>query len=768
MVFAQWRQMALALGLFAFSLSSFGQIAGISGAGLASSASGGLALAPSTQISGGSLSNAPNVAGRAPETLQASASEKTPAVPVSYRELPPLRATEFQKFVKDATGKDLALFGYSLFSGAPFQSLQDVPVPSDYVVGPGDEIAVKMWGAIDADLRLVVDRNGQVSVPRVGTVPVAGVKASQIEGVLKERVARVYNNFQLNATLGRLRSIQIFVVGQARAPGAYTVSSLSTFISALFESGGPASTGSMRNIQLKRDGKTLSTIDLYRFISEGDKSADARLLPGDVIVIPPAGARVALQGVLDQPAIYELSGNEEPLGRVLAYAGQTRSLTSVHKIIVERIDSAASRAPRVVEERALDAAGLSKTVRDGDVVSLFAISQEFGNAVTLRGNVASPLRYAFKPGMRVSDLIPERDALIVPDYHVRRNVLVQYESGRQVSGVRLSNEVKNLVDEINWDYAVVERLDPKEIRSQLIPFNLSKAVRDRDPVANILLQPGDVVTVFGVKDLPVPIEKQSRYMRIGGEVRIPGVYQIQPGETLDQIVARAGGLTENAYPYGATFTREATRIQQQENLDRAIRRMEVDINSQAAHAIQNLRDGTRAEEALQAQMATQRALLAKLRTLKASGRIALELDVRTPRLPQIALEDGDQFVVPTTPSFVGVFGAVTAETSFLFRQNFTVSDYLDRAGMQRDADLDYVAIVRADGSFEGVSASGRGWLSFAQSVLDRRLNPGDSIFVPEKFDKRTSYLRLIDGAKDLATIFYQFGLGYAALKTIRN
>jgi polysaccharide export outer membrane protein len=186
----------------------------------------------------------------------------------------------------------------------------------------------------------------------------------------------------------------------------------------------------MRNIQLKRDGKTVSTLDLYKFINEGDKSADVRLMPGDVIVIPPAGPRVALQGALDQPGIYELLGSEEPLGKVLAYAGRTQALTSIHKVHVERIDAASARAPRLVEERALDRAGLEKPLRDGDVVSLFRISPEFGNAVTLRGNVASPLRYAYKPGMRVSDLIPERDALLVPDYHARRNVLVQYESGQ--------------------------------------------------------------------------------------------------------------------------------------------------------------------------------------------------------------------------------------------------------------------------------------------------------------------------------------------------
>jgi protein involved in polysaccharide export with SLBB domain len=635
------------------------------------------------------------------------------------------------------------------------------------VLGPGDEIDLKLWGAVDADLRLAVDRNGQLNIPRVGTVNVAGIKASQLEATLRSQVSRVYNNFQLSATLGQLRSIQVFVVGQARRPGAYTVSSLSTLISALFESGGPAATGTLRNIQLKRDGKTVSTIDLYKFINEGDKTADARLQPGDVIVIPPAGPRVAVTGALDQPAIFELTGTEEPLGKVLAYGGRTQALTSPHKVLVERIDATKAKAPRSVDERTLDAKGLQSTVRDGDVVTLFKISPEFGNAVTLRGNVAAPLRYAYRPGMRVADLIPEREALIQPDYYTRRNLVVQFESGRNVSDSRVVNEVKNLLQEINWDYAVVERLDPKELRSQLIPFNLGRAVRDKDPAANVELLPGDIVTIFSVNDLPVPVEKRTQYVRIGGEVKVPGVYQLTPGETLDQLVRRAGGFSQNAFVYGTVFLRESTRVQQQANLDRATRRMEADINSQAAAALQNVRDNDKAAESLQAQMATQRLLLARLQSLKASGRIALELDPRSLNVPSIVLEDGDQITVPTTPSFVGVFGAVTAEASFLHKYNYTARDYLERAGPTRDADEDYVAIIRADGTVDVGKGASRLW-GLEAGVLAQRLNPGDTLFVPEKFDKRSAYTRFIEGAKDLTAIFYQFGLGAAGLKVLKD
>ncbi|MGE4243490.1 polysaccharide biosynthesis/export family protein [Ramlibacter sp.] len=747
---------------------------GVPASGIAAPSTQGLNLSVTPSLSIGTSTFGPDRltpgpgANRALQDAAAArgAAEQRATATATVSELP---LTAYQRFVLETTGRNLPLFGYNLFAAGAFPAAQNVPVPADYVLGPGDEIDLKIWGAVDADLRLGVDRNGQVAIPRVGTLNVAGLRVSQLEPALRTQIGRVYNNFQISATLGPLRSIQVFVVGQARRPGAYTLSSVSTLVSALFEVGGPSATGTMRNIQLRRDGRLVTTLDLYRFIAEGDKSADARLLPGDVITIPPAGPRVAVTGSIDNPAIFELAAAEEPLAKVLSYGGRTAALTTPHKVLVERIDPGRARAPRSVEERTLDARGLQSTVRDGDVVTLFQISPEFSNAVTLRGNVAAPLRYAYRQGMRIADLIPEREALIVPDYYTRRNLLVQYESGRRISDSRIQSEVRNLLDEINWDYAVIERLDARQIRSQLIPFNLAKAVIDKDPESNLVLQPGDVVTIFGTKDLPVPVAKRTQYVRIAGEVNVPGVYQITPGETLEQIVRRAGGFTPNAYPFGSVFTRESTREQQQANLDRAIRRMESDLNSQSLAAIQNTREESRNEATIQAQLATQRQFIARLQTLRASGRIALEMDPRSNVLPPIQLEDGDQLTVPNLPSFVGVFGAVTAETSFLHRFNYSVRDYIGRAGPTRDADEDFVAVIRADGSVESDNEIGRGIFGkWSASVLEKRLNPGDTIFVPEKFDKRSRYTRFIEGAKDLTAIFYQFGLGAAALKTLRE
>ena len=694
----------------------------------------------------------------------ATANPQDTKAAVRQSDLVPLATTQFQKFVQDSTGKAVNLYGYNLFEANRYPALTDIPVPANYVLGPGDEIDLKIWGAVDVSLRLTIDRNGQVTVPKVGPITVAGTRSDALEKLLKTQIGRVFNNFELSATLGRLRTIQIFVVGQARKPGAYTVSSLSTLVSALFESGGPSATGSMRGIQLVRGGQSVSTLDLYKFIHSGDTQADARLLPGDVVVIPPAGPRVALVGSLDNPAVYELAAAEETLQSLLKYSGGQQVLSATHKVLVERIRSGVAKAPREVQERALDEAGLKSTVRDGDLVTLLNLSPEFANAVTLRGSVAQPLRYAYRPGMRVSDLIPEPAALIQADYYTRKNILVQRENALQRSGERSATDVRNLLEEINWDYAAIERLDGKEVKTQLITFNLTRAIKDKSPQDNILLQPGDVVTIFSVNDLPVPLEKRTQFVRIGGEVRVPGVYQVEPGETLSALIQRAGGFSKNAYPYGTVFTRESTRLQQQENLNKAIRRMEAEVNSLAASAVQNITDQEKGNS-IQAQVAGQKALLGRLQGLKASGRIALEMDPLSPQLPAITLEDGDQITVPHAPSFVGVFGAVLTETAYIHRPNSTLKDYLDKSGITREADLDNLMVIRADGTVESNARRSSLWGS---GFNNKKLNPGDSIFVPEVLDRRSAYTQFITGAKDWTQLFYQFGLGAAALKTIRN
>ena len=675
----------------------------------------------------------------------------------------------FQQFVQKTTGKSLPMYGYNLFEHRRYESLSNVPVPGQYVIGPVDDIDLKIWGAADLAIRLTVDRTGHITIPKIGPVMVAGTRADQLEALLKSRVGKVLTNFELSASLGRLKAIQIYVVGHARKPGLYTVSGLSTLVSALFESGGPSATGSLRDVQLVREGKAIASLDVYQFIQKGVATGDAPLLNGDVLVIPAAGPRSAMVGAVELPAVYELTTDGQSLQELLRYAGGLKVLASPHRVLIERIQQNQTQAPRSVSEVSLGGDGLQTRIQDGDLVTVQPIHPQFSNAVTLRGNVAFPSRYSHVNGMRVADLISQNHQLIQLDYYERKNTLVQHEQGTEkafAESGKLANEVKNILDEINWDYAVLERLDVKALKPQLIPFNLKKAVHEKDPLHNLLLEPGDVVTVFGVKDLPVPLEKRTQFVRLAGEVKVPGVYQLRPQETLPDLVQRAGGLTGDAYAYGTQLSRESTRRQQQENLDRAVRRIETGLAGQFNAQAQNISDSEKT--GFQSQLALQKAMLERLKQMKASGRIALEMMPDSTVYPALTLEDGDSIVVPHRSDFVAVFGSVMLETSLIHREGDTVAQCLEKAGPTRDADLDGALLIKADGTVVANNAV-RSWLGWGnRSFMQTRLYPGDTVFVPELIDRRTPYSQFIQGAKDWTQLLYQFGLGAVAIKTLRN
>jgi protein involved in polysaccharide export with SLBB domain len=274
------------------------------------------------------------------------------------------------------------------------------------------------------------------------------------------------------------------------------------------------------------------------------------------------------------------------------------------------------------------------------------------------------------------------------------------------------------------------------------------------------------VTIFNVKDMPVPVSKRSHFVSIGGEVNVPGIYEIQPNETLGSLLNRAGGLTPNAYAFGTNFTRESTRLVQQENLNEALKQFEAQLQAASQSLIQNASPNAADAASMQAQIAAQRQTLERMRAIKASGRIALEMNPESPKYPDLMLEDGDSITIPLRPSFVGVFGSVLAKISFIHRPGDTVGDYINRAGPTRDADLDAALLIRADGTVLANEAH-RSFAGFGnQSFMRTTLMPGDSVFVPEVLDKRNAYTRFLEGAKDWTALLYQFGMGAAGFKAL--
>jgi polysaccharide export outer membrane protein len=728
------------------------------------------------------------------------------------RPVEPPEENEFQNFVAQSVGQKLPIFGQSLFAEVPstFAPIDRVPVSANYAIGPGDELLIRAWGSIDIDYRAVVDRNGNVYIPRVGTVSVAGLQYQQLQPYLKTAVSKFFRNFDLSVNIGQLRSIQIFVVGQARHPGSYTVSSLSTVVNAVFASGGPTSKGSMRHIQLKRENRVVTDFDLYDLIQHGDKSKDVQLLPGDVIYFAPVGPLAALFGSVNAPAIYELK-ESTPLGEAIQYAGGLTPTAESGKAIVERINE---RKERAAAEIPLDPRGLTQPLQDGDIVRFIPISPRFDNAVTLRGNVSLPGRYPWHQGMRIRDLIPNKETLIVRSYWENQNALVkapvqitdptkpaarspeqanqplppgaaqpgaelnapgrtgelpttspatgERDISQRVNQERLTTEVKRNAPEINWDYAVIQRLNRDDLTTRLIPFNLGKVVLEGDESNNLDLQPGDVVTIFSQADLQVPLAKQSKFVKLEGEFKAAGIYRLEPGESLHHLVERAGGLTENAYLFGAQFTRESTRQDQQKRLNQYITQLQQSIERNSLVAANRAPSADEAA-ALRAALENQRRLLDVLRQTGATGRIVLSLkptDNSIASLPDFPLEDGDTLIVPYAPSTVQVIGTVYNQGAFFQAEGKRLKDYLRQSGgPTRDADKSQIFVIRADGSV----LANHGRSAFSGGISDLHMMPGDTIVVPENLNKGAGVRNL----KDIAYILGQFGLAAAAINVLR-
>lgn len=749
----------------------------------------------------------------------------------AYPQSPRRRAeppTEFQRFAASATGKLLPVYGSWLFDEnvpSTFAPVDRIPVTPDYVVGPGDEILLRIWGQINFNQRLTVDRAGEVFIPQVGSVNVAGVRYAQLPGVVQSAIGRVFKNFDLNVNLGQLRSIQVFVMGQARRPGSYTVSSLSTLVNALFASGGPSSTGSLRHIQLKRNGALVTELDLYDLLLQGDKTKDAPLMPGDVIFIPQIGPQIAISGSVTTPAIYELKDGNT-VKDALGFAGGLSPIAASRNVALDRVADRQGFATITLNVDSPEAA--ATVLRQGDILRVLSVVPHFEQTVTLKGNVADPGRFPWHAGMRVRDLIPSRESLLTRDYWQERNRLAEprpfdpddaqnqsrqiplgtqrglgqadpdrdiqitssampfadqranaagHSSDRTLASVQSGslpgaatyrefpsrNTVLPSAPEINWEYAVIERRDPARLTTDLLPFDLGKALQPGNDADNVELQPGDVVTIFSRADFKTPQSLQTRYVRLEGEVSHAGVYSVKPGETLRQVIERAGGLSPKAYLYGSQFTRESTRREQQLRLNDFLDSLERDLN-QGASTLSTRAMSAEQFAGAQATIQNQRAQIERLRQTQASGRIVLSIDPESQAsadLPDLPLEDGDRFYVPARLSTVNVVGTVYTQGSFLYADNQRLADYLKQAGgPSRFADDRHTFVIRANGTVISRPATA-GFVTGRFGSLP--MYPGDTLVVPEKVAK----LPFIRSLVDWTQVFTNFALGAAAINVIK-
>lgn len=674
---------------------------------------------------------------REPREAQPPEASGVPPAPLQRSEL-----SDFEILVQQTLGRPLRTFGDDLFADGSrgYEPVERTSVPGDFVLGPGDEIYIRAWGSVDIDYRATIDRGGAITIPKVGEVSLAGLRFANLRDHLRAAIGRSFHGFELSVSLGQLRSIRVYVTGFALAPGSYTVSALSTLVNVLFHAGGPDKAGNLRAIELWRSGKRVATVDFYDFLLHGRHDNALRLMPEDVLHIPALGGEVAIAGAVNRPAIYQVNSGET-LGDLIGFAGEPSVIASQHRVVLERIGD---DGRRFVAEHPLSDATRQLPLQSGDLVLIQPVSPRFANAVTLRGQVAQPLRHEWRPGMRVSDLLPSSKALVSPQYWIARNEksqVVDLLDDQPASGFNPD------FPDINWEYAAIERIDTANLATRLLPFHLAKAVLARDPLHDLELQPGDKITVFALKDFRTRNAQKPRFVKIEGEVAQAGIYPVDAGETIDDVISRAGGITGDAYLFGLELMRESVRRQQERRVGEAIDQLEQDYQRHLIDRSRNVLSGD-LSLAISPEAAAIQGLIGKLRAAKPTGRIVLELDSdinAATELPLLTLDDGDTIYVPPMPATIEVVGAVFRQGSFL-HANERVRDYVERAGLLPTADARNIYVIRPDGSF-----------SLASRRLD--LRPGDTIIVPEKVDRQTAVRRL----KDWTQVLYQFGLGAAGI-----
>ncbi|CAG1065134.1 Polysialic acid transport protein KpsD [uncultured bacterium] len=587
-----------------------------------------------------------------------------------------------------------------------------MPVGPGYLLGPGDELRVNIWGKVNSSVAVTIDRDGQVNLGEFGTLHLAGLTFAEARDYLLQELSRYYkpSEVRMNVSLGALSSIRVFVAGRAASPGSYTISSMSTLLNALIISGGPDRNGSLRDIRVMRNGKTVTVFDAYDLLLKGDKSGDIRLMPDDVIFIPPAGPLVAVSGYVKSPGIYEFKG-AMTLKDAVEMAGGKSDLAFRGRV---RIDRVTEDGRIVATESPLEGSD-SMEIRPGDIVSIFEAVYD-RKVVRLSGAVERGGAYAIGKELTVSSLIA-------------------LSGGLKPYAYKKQAELTRVVP------------TPAGPETKKTNIDLERALAG-DPAHDIALLDNDYLFIRNV-----PEWELYRTVTIKGEVKFPGTYTIEKNETIESLIERAGGFTDKAYLKGAFFTRVSVRDLQQRQIEDLARRLEFELLGSSAETAETTLDP---QAALQLKQATEqkRLLIAKIRAAKASGRLAIELepfDSFKGSQYDIALEEGDELHIPTNPAQVQVIGSVYNQTSFIYSPDTSVSGYLKMAGgFTKNADEDEMYILKVNGTAISKRNSSGWFASFSSKSLD----PGDTIMVPEKIEK-VVWLREV---KDITQILYQIAV----------
>jgi len=659
--------------------------------------------------------------------------------------------------------EDLTPFGTELFAG-PREAMppDDIATASDYILGPGDNLIVALWGQVEKEYSLTVDREGRVFVPQIGELVVWGRSVAEFRDQIRRQLTSIYADFDISVSLGKIRSIRVYLTGEVRRPGSYTVSSLTSLFNALYLARGPNENGSMRMIRLMRKGKIVYEIDLYRFLLEGDNSLDIRLESGDAIFVPVAGPRVAVRGKIRRPAIYELKGSQT-VTELLELAGKPTPDAYLNRVMLERVSG---RDEWTVLDLNLSVdqpdSVAAVEMKDGDRLTLFSVFEMRHNMVAAFGLVKHPGYYERADSTRVSDLI-ERAQLQPYDVHFKRaNLFRRHDDWRrEVIAVDLSRVLTGstehdillhdgdslhvyAVSDVTWDryvyiygqvkhpgkYLYYDNMSIEDLiflsgsfsrgasllRAEIARFDQTGEVSLREvnlgdeSARKTCLQEDDRVYVR-----QLPRWQLHRTVWIEGEVLYPGEYVLSSREeTLYDLIMRAGGVSDQAFPRGTIFERPSIG----ETLNRK------QISSLLEKTTPVVQDSLGN---------ISRQVLFEFES-HSMNRIVLDVDQLLETKGgccDIVLQPGDRIYLPPIPSGISVLGAVGSSGTIKFREEQKVKFYIKRAGnFTAQADKKGLRLIRANGEV----CSGKG-------TVNRQVTLGDIVVVPTKIHKDKNIMK---------------------------
>ncbi|MDC0003189.1 SLBB domain-containing protein [Porticoccaceae bacterium] len=726
------------------------------------------------------------------------------------------------KKLQRATSDDLQPFGYELFAGEPtsFESAARIPVSPDYLLGPGDNLEVLLFGNVNDSYSLAVGRNGAIDFPSLGPINVSGMTFSETKELLHKRITEQMLGVEASISLGELRSIQVFILGEAYKPGTYTISSLSTITNALFVSGGVNDIASLRNIQLKRSGKVIATLDLYDLLLRGDTADDLRLQSSDVIYIPSVRTTASVEGEVRRPAIYELKG-ETTVAELLELAGGTLPKAFQNGARISRINHSGFMA--VVDANLSTKEGQNLKIDNGDLLTVGSVADHKELVVSLDGHVYHPGDFLWQPNLRVSDIV---------------------------------KDIKHLKSNVDLNFALIRRELPPVGRLESVFVDLGGALANKGSESDTVFFPRDRLTIFAAEEgraalvakVVSALKAQShsgekaQIAVINGTVKSPGEYPLTKNMTLTQLIAAAGGLNEEAYtqyvelsrydfsdieratsdhvtlnlatayanadsdpvlePYDVVSIRAIPEFRESltvvlegevrfpgvyafkrgELLSDVLKRAGGLSDLAHAKAAVFTRETLRVQEQEQLDNLTQRLksdiaaagleksnegkstdiegaekLLEELSESEALGRLVVNLQgILDGSEDDVKLKGGDRLVIPEYRQEVTVLGEVQQSTAHLYSAKLKVNDYIELSGGTN---------IRADEKrVYVVKVDGSVKLPHRTGWLSRRamsVEPGDTIIVPLDVERR----RVLTVWTEASQVVYQLALGAAAINS---